>query len=59
MRGRDKYLTRRKAKHLGFLTESGFQVGRFMLKVFKKMLEAWILKKMLEAWILNRLLTFV
>jgi hypothetical protein len=36
VRGRDKYLTRRKAKHLGFFIEFGFQVGRFMLKAFRK-----------------------
>jgi hypothetical protein len=36
VRGGDKYLTRRKAKHLGFLLEFGFQLGRFVLKAFKK-----------------------
>ncbi len=36
MKGGDKYLMRRKAKHSGFLTEFGFQVRRFVLEAFKK-----------------------
>ncbi len=31
MKGGDKYLTRRKVKHIGFLTEFVFQLGRFVL----------------------------
>jgi hypothetical protein len=41
VRGRNKYLMRRKAKHLGFLTEFEFQWGRFMLKAYMK--NAWSL----------------
>jgi hypothetical protein len=36
MRGGDKTLMRRKAKYLGFLTEFGFQLRRFVLKAFRK-----------------------
>jgi hypothetical protein len=34
--GGDKYLMRRKAKHSGFLTKFGFQLGRFVFGAFKK-----------------------
>jgi hypothetical protein len=36
MKGKDKYLTRRKAKQAGFLIEFGFQLKMFMLEAFKE-----------------------
>jgi hypothetical protein len=36
MGGGNKYLTNKKMKHVGFLNEFGFQLGRFVLKSFKK-----------------------
>jgi hypothetical protein len=36
MKGRDKYLMRRKAKQVGFFTEFGFQLRMFMLQAFKE-----------------------
>jgi hypothetical protein len=36
VKGGDKYLTRRKAKHLGFFTKFGFQLRRFVLEAFRK-----------------------
>jgi hypothetical protein len=36
MKGRDKYLTRKKVKQVGFLIEFGFQLKMFMLEAFKE-----------------------
>jgi hypothetical protein len=36
VKGGDKYFMSRKTKHVGFLNECDFQLGRFVLKAFKK-----------------------
>jgi hypothetical protein len=36
VRGGDKYLTKRKVKHVGFLIEFGFQLRKFMLEAFRE-----------------------
>jgi len=50
VKGRDKYLTKKKSKHSGFFTKFGFQLKRFCYK---------LLGRMPEYWILNKLFTFV
>ncbi len=46
MKGRNKYLTKRKSKHFGFLTKFGFQLKRFCYKLSGRMPESWILNKL-------------
>jgi len=46
VKGRDKYLTRRKSKHFGFFTKFGWFCYELP-------------RRMHESWILNKLFTFV